>query len=385
MKGKKRIRGIALLLVVLTMSCLLGSVALAVEATVVKAVNMREGAGTDYKSILKLKKGATVTVLESPSGEEWWKISYQEQEGYVSSEYLEIVMPPAEPGYATRNTQIREGKGTSGKVLVAVPIYAQISVIDRSESTWWKVMYENQEGYVQASAVKLGEPPAGASSSSSAGTVSVSANDPNASKITKAKSINKDTVGWIDVPNTNIDDPILYGANFYYNDRNIHKKKSLEGVYPYVNRLTRNVVIFGHNLRGSNKGFHQLHHLQEAAVGRSSCQYGSCGRGISSLKNWHTSESGRVWNISIFGKSKWEVFAMYEVPRNEPISTLRSNWSTSPANLGKWSEKQVARSEIDFGVSVSEKDNIMTIITCGTNYDSATANSRLFVFLKNVG
>lgn len=384
MTAKRGLRFIALLLT-LSLALLGGtSIALAaLEAEVVKSVNMREGAGADEKTITKLKKGAVVTVLDR-SNEEWWHVSYKEQEGYISSEFLKLKLPPPEPGYVTRHTQLRATPEIRGEMRSAIPANAVISILDSSDKTWWWVLYDDQEGYIQAVAIKKGTPP-NANIAPTSNENSVNPNDPNADRIAKAKRINADTVGWIDVPNTNVSDPILYGPNFYYSNRNIYKKKSLEGVYPYVNRLTRNVVIFGHNLRNSNSGMHQLHHLQEAANGRSSCQYGKCGRSISSVKDWYKSDKGRIWNISIFGKTQWEVFAMYEVPRNEPIATLRSNWNTSASTQQSWIDKQLARSEVDFGVSVSSSDQVMTIITCGTNYDSASANSRLFFFLKCVG
>ena len=79
---------------------------------------------------------------------------------------------------------------------------------------------------------------------------------------------------------------------------------------------------------------------------------------------------------------------MYEVKANEPISTLRNNWSalsgSGKASVQSWIDGQIKRSQLNFGVDVTASDQLMTLITCGTNYDSATANSRLFVFLKNV-
>lgn len=379
---KSGIRTFSLFIILMVVMGCFAQISFALEAKVIKTANLREEMDSSSKSLSKLKAGTVVTILDSKTNPEWWRVSYKAQEGYISSDLMAIIQPPTQPAHATRNTQLREEKGNQYRVLCAIPINAQVGVLDNEDKNWWKVLYENNEGYVMANTLQMGEPPAAGKGSND---YSVKADDANASKIAKAKGINKDTVGWVNIPNTNIDDPILYGANFYYNNRNIYKNKSLEGVYPYTNRLSRNVVIFGHNLRGSNSGFHQLHHLQEAANGRSSCQYGACSRSISSLSNWYKSSDARTWNISIFGKSKWEVFAMYEVPRNEPIATLRNNWNTGPANMGRWIEGQLARSEINFGVGVSEKDQIMTIITCGTNYDSATANSRLFVFLKNVG
>jgi len=288
----------------------------------------------------------------------------------------------------TGNASLREKPSGSADRIVSLKKGATVTVLDSSNKSWWKVRTaDGQEGYLGASYIQLAGDAAQEDKKAGSSAVS-SSKDVNAAKIAAAKKKNSDVIGWINVPNTNIDDPILYAPNFYYANYNIDKKKSLEGVYPYYNKLTKNIALFGHNLRGSGKGMHALHHMQETALGYSRCQNSSCGRSLGSThKNWQ--KENRVWNISLFGKTKWEVFAMYEVKANEPISTLRNNWSplsgASESAVQKWLDGQLKRSEIDFGVSVSPKDTFLTIITCGTNYDSATANSRLFVFLKCVG
>lgn len=293
-------------------------------------VSFRKGPGSNYGRISRLARGTVVTVVDNTTNPSWCKVILEDgTEGYVSAQYVQF------------------------DALSALP--------------------EEEE-----------EDKKSASSGSS---YTPSAKDPNASKIASAKKKNSDVIGWIEVPNTNIDDPILYAPNFYYGSHDINKKKSNDGVYPYYNRLTKNIALFGHNLRGSGTGFHALHHMQEAAAGYSRCQSSSCGKSLGSThKNWV--KDNRVWNISIFGKTKWEVFSMYEVTHSEPISTLRNNWSAlsgkSQSSVQKWIDNQLERSEFDFGVSVSPSDTFLTIITCATNYRSNT-NARLFVVMKCVG
>jgi hypothetical protein len=52
-------------------------------------INIREGAGTEYTVLGKLKKGSTVDVIEVTGV--WGKISYQNKEGYVSAKFLDEV------------------------------------------------------------------------------------------------------------------------------------------------------------------------------------------------------------------------------------------------------------------------------------------------------
>lgn len=428
----------ALLLALVVMLSVFVPTAAAATATVTATVTalttgnvmLRTGPGANYTALTKVAKGTTVTVLDNTSTSGWWKVNVSGQEGYITAQYLKIssVSAPTSTSekvtkevVTIRNTVLRTGPSRSYDLVTKIAPGEHVSILDANFSkTWVPASYNGFTGYIDMAHVKedsllsaesatatpkptatpaptaTPKPTAEAATNAQSATgdvaeegtktsTNISASDTIAKKIASAKKINSDTLGWISVPGTNIDEPILYGANWYYANHNIYKKKSYEGVYPFSNRLTKNVVIFGHNLRGSSSVFHQLHHLQEAALGYSKCQSGACKRTISSsLKDWYKTSAGRTWDISIFGKQKWEVFAMYEVKANEPIATLRNNWNLSPSSAKSWIDYQLNRSEIKFGVSVSEKDQLMTLITCGTNYDSATANSRLFVFLKNV-
>ena len=421
----------ALLLALVVMLSVLVPAAAAATATVTAvttgSVMLRTGAGTGYPSLTKVTKGSTVTVLDNTTQKGWWKVNFNGQEGYISAQYLKIssvsaAVPPKETKETVtiRNTVLRTGPSRSYDLVTKIEPGEPVTILDVNFSkTWAPASYNGLTGYIDMAHVKedalLGAEssaatpkpsaapaptatpkPTAANAQTATGDVAeegtkantnISSTDSLASKVASARRINSDTLGWIKVPGTNVDEPILYGANWYYANHNIYKKKSYEGVYPFSGRISKNVVIFGHNLRGSSSVFHQLHHLQEAALGYGKCQSGSCGRSLSSsLKDWYKTSAGRTWNISIFGKQKWEVFAMYEVKAKEPIATLRNNWNLSGSNgtVQKWIDYQLNRSEINFGVPVTDKDQLMTLITCGTNYDSATANSRLFVFLKNV-
>ncbi len=429
-------RYVALVLAFLALTSVLvpASAAATATATVTAVttgnVMLRTGPGTNYASLNKVAKGATVTVLDNTATSGWWKVNASGQEGYITAQYLKITGTTTTTASSTavtkevvtiRKTVLRTGPSRSFDLVTNIAPGEHVSILDASFSkTWVPAAYNGLTGYIDMAHVKedslLSAESAPATAKPAATPVPTAAPADNtasnaqtatgdtageatktdinvgagslAQKIAGAKKINSDTVGWIKVPGTNVDEPILYRANWYYASHNIYKKKSYEGVYPFANSLSKNVVIFGHNLRGSGQVFHQLHHLQEGALGYSKCQSGACKRAISSSQqDWYKTGAGRTWDISIFGKQRWEVFAMYEVKAKEPIATLRNNWNLG-ANINgsvkSWIDYQLNRSEIKFGVPVSEKDQFMTLITCGTNYDSASANSRLFVFLKNV-
>lgn len=233
--------------------------------------------------------------------------------------------------------------------------------------------------------------------------------DPNFSKIyafyydtalnkVETNSTNcKDIVGWISMEFTGIrnksgssdyapdytyanratytiDYPIMFRSDLsYYNQHNENGEESDSGsIYSWSNVLTKNIVIDGHNARSSRTRFHHLHSLQNYLI---------C------CKNRGVSIPDLTFNISMFGYSKWQIWAMYETEADEPESTYRYNRSFSCNNaVTAWINTQMERSEIDFGVEVTNKDRIMTLITCGDVYESdADAQNKLYIFLKYVG
>ena len=51
-------------------------------------INMREGPSADTAKIMTVKQGTTVKLLGDPSSNGWVKISIDNKEGYVNSQYL---------------------------------------------------------------------------------------------------------------------------------------------------------------------------------------------------------------------------------------------------------------------------------------------------------
>lgn len=197
----------------------------------------------------------------------------------------------------------------------------------------------------------------------------------------EAKKLNSDVVGWIKVPGTNIDYPILYdkSGKWFYNTHDIFKNSTNAGsIYTYYGDVTRNVIVTGHNMRKSDSMFHGLHKVQDN-------------------KSSLTTKSNRTFTIKLPGfkawnegaQSKWEVFAIYETKDSEPSSTLKYNVhplsNKSKAEVEEWINKQKSRSEVKLDVSTSADDIFMTLVTCGDNYDYSDAQSRLYIFLKAVG
>ena len=222
---------------------------------------------------------------------------------------------------------------------------------------------------------------------------------PYTDKLAALKAENSDAIGWIAIPGTNIDKGILYADGWFYASHNEEKKGIESGaIYTHEGKLTQNIVITAHNARVSKTMFHELHHVQEVNMGKTNCAYKKCNAVLdkAALPDFSTPE-GRIWDVSAFGiDAQWEIFAMYETDAKESGKTLVYNtWyteqstyygPTGEAEIKKWIDYQIGRSDYDFGVTATPKDQFMTIYTCGDNSDSDVKNaqSRLYFFLKQV-
>ena len=188
---------------------------------------------------------------------------------------------------------------------------------------------------------------------------------------------NKDTLGYIKIRNTNIDYPIMYGTNWFYNDHDIDKKPAERGsLYFYWPEASGNIVITGHNARTSGTMFHQLHNVQNNAGTLSSY-------------------SDRLWAINTYGVTGyWEVWSMYEEGafKDASMSSQMFNACWPAGYNGKteqekqaWIDYQQRHSKLNYTVNVTTQDRFITLITCGDSHADSAKGARLYFFLRWVG
>lgn len=114
-------------------------------------VNLRENNSVESNRITTLKKDTEVKALKEEDG--WTKVIYNNQEGYIKSEYLnnskfgnyrddmiKIV-------YAITSLRLREEPNTESEILYVLDKYETAEVIEEQEN-WYKVRCANKEGYI---------------------------------------------------------------------------------------------------------------------------------------------------------------------------------------------------------------------------------------------
>lgn len=220
-------------------------------------------------------------------------------------------------------------------------------------------------------------------------------------KLAAAKEKNSETVGWIKIDGTVIDHPVMYNSDihFYNQHDELGNPSSHGAVYAYYNCLTKNNVITAHNMRKakSNRMFHDLHHVQEYNMGSTECEAKYCDDALTSDLPDFSTYAGRTFTINIHGiEARWELFSMYETEHDEPKQTLfyntwwpkdakgNSYYKETEEEIQEWIDTQIERSEYDFPTIPTTDDIFITILTCGTEYGSSSAQSRLYMFFKMV-
>ncbi len=313
-----------------------GSSATATTGTTTGNVNFRQGPGTGYSKVsgcAKVPKGSTVTILEQTNG--WYKVTYKSYTGYLSADYVRDVGGGASaPGSA----------GSTGGV--------------------------NTPG----------------STGNNVGSVSS-----NGTQYAKYTGTSADIWGSMSVAGTNISDNIYCNAmnskgQFVYNAYSSSKNN----LYALSYLTDPIAVIYGHNMRKvakkqtTNLGLHELHHVQNAWLGKAKCEY--CGRSCSGAKT-------STFDINYNGSSSWTLVGFFELSNStmssaaqrKKIQTYASFNSTLTGSAKQqWVDTMMSYCNSKYlGAtlgSISGSDKVMVIITCADK--SGSKNQSMYMILK---
>lgn len=169
--------------------------------------------------------------------------------------------------------------------------------------------------------------------------------------------INKDTVGWLIVPGTKIDYPIVKGTdNSNYLENNFYNEPDFNGwlFMDYRNNskeLDDNTIIFGHNRFSSGVMFGTLQKLRKKSF-------------------FEKEENNYITFNTMEHGYKWRVFSVYSI---NVTSDYLYNSFLEDNERQKFFDKLKKRSQIKFDVDVTSKDKILTLSTC------LSTNNRLVV------
>lgn len=167
-------------------------------------------------------------------------------------------------------------------------------------------------------------------------------------------AINPDFIGWMSIPGTDIDYPVVLTSDVdYYLTHDFTGQKSVIGCLFSLDRTdyqtSRNIAVYGHHMRRSRSTtmFQPLHAYKSADF---------------------CADHSEIQFDTLYGTRNYTVFAV--------ISKRESDWDAAVANFGSMEAYQAfldrakAWSLYDTGVSITTNDRILTLITCDRDYDS---------------
>ena len=163
--------------------------------------------------------------------------------------------------------------------------------------------------------------------------------------------INKDTVGWLKVNNTNVDYPVVqYTDNDYYLNRNFKGQKDNSG-WVFMDyradsvNLSQNTIIFGHNMYYSGVMFGTLYKAK--------------------YSSWYTKKENQIIEFdTLYENLKWQIFSIYVVPNTNDY--LIADFSTEE-KFNEFLNLITKRSIYNFNTPVAGNDKILTLSTCSNN------------------
>ena len=171
---------------------------------------------------------------------------------------------------------------------------------------------------------------------------------------------NSDTVGWIQVNNTNINYPFVQTSDNDYYLTHSFDKSSNGGGWLFLdyrnnkNDFDKNTIIYGHGRR-NNTLFGTLRNILSS--------------------EWVNNTNNYVVKLSTETENTlWQVFSIYRIPTTSDY--LQISFSSDDEFI-EFANMLLDRSNYDFNTSVSESDKILTLSTCYNDDDKVVLHAKL--------
>lgn len=384
-------------------------------------VNMRSGAGTGNSALTVVPKGAAVSILSSTKGSDgktWYKVTYGATTGYIRSDYVSTT-GTVSSGTATDTTTATstDGSGTSMVSLDSTIYMRKTATSSTSGATkltgvkgktftilgesgsFYYASYGSNKGYVRKQDFSTG------SSGATTGTAMTYA---------AVTGTSADRWGYIkQIPGTKIGSDFgkLYDNYIYCNGLNSKKTDYYYNTYSGSKNYFFSIapqgvetsVLSGHNMQQSQTGFHDLHHVQNALLGVTTCEESSCRANCSGA-------GATTFYINYADKTTWQVVGFFEINQDTVASeatrkTIQSttllNFTLTGAQKDAWIKQVMGYANATYkGKTIStasSTDQLMVLYTCGDHGNAgarASANGagsskggyqNLYFLLKAVG
>ncbi len=172
-------------------------------------------------------------------------------------------------------------------------------------------------------------------------------------------SVNEDVKGWLTIDGTNIDYPVLQSGKDdpeYYLHRNINRQTDKAGsifldVNSSVENNTRNMVLYGHNMKSSDNMFHYLIKYNDIDYYR---------------------QRPVITFDTLYQKGQWKIFSIFKADAdiNDDFFNFTRAEFQDDADFLEFLYQLRVRSIYNLPVDANEKDQIITLSTCSYELDN---------------
>lgn len=178
--------------------------------------------------------------------------------------------------------------------------------------------------------------------------------------ITELKEKNSDTVGWINVNNTNINYPFVQGKdNSYYLSHSFDKKYNEAGwvFLDYRNSKdlnNKNTILYAHSRLDKT-------------------MFGSLSKVLKS--SWYNNKDNHIIRLSTETENTlWQIFSVYKIP--EESYYITTNFDTKE-EYSKFLNTIKQRSIHNFNTNLDTNDKILTLSTCYSDTERTVVHAKL--------
>lgn len=178
--------------------------------------------------------------------------------------------------------------------------------------------------------------------------------------ITELKEKNSDTIGWINVNNTNINYPFVQTKdNSYYLNHSFDKKYNEAGWvfldYRNNNDLNnKNTILYAHSRLDKT-------------------MFGSLSKVLKS--SWYNNKDNHIIRLSTDTENTlWQIFSVYKIPEESYYITTNFN---SNKEYTKFLNTIKQRSIHNFNTNLDANDKILTLSTCYSDTERTVVHAKL--------
>ena len=178
--------------------------------------------------------------------------------------------------------------------------------------------------------------------------------------ITELKDKNSDTVGWINVNNTNINYPFVQGKdNSYYLSHSFDKKYNEAGwvFLDYRNSKdlnNKNTILYAHSRLDKT-------------------MFGSLSKVLKS--SWYNNKDNHIIRLSTESENTlWQIFSVYKIPEESYYITTEFN---NDSDYEKFLNVIKNRSIYNFNTNLNINDKILTLSTCYSDTERTVVHAKL--------